>query len=354
MKLITKYLLFKYLKYFFIILISLEIFFMGFDFLQYIDKLPKSANLQLLYLVYNGFFILTITLPLSILFAWIVTLTFLIKENTLISFYSLGVSKKAVILPIVFLSIALTSILLFMQMTELAYSSEQKSKILNNNFFVNEKFNILLKYNNNFVYFQKLYPLEKKAENIKIFKIEEGQLVETIMAKSAYYQDNKWYVVDAKILSKPKKIEWESSKLELKYEKFLYTLDGFKPEIISNVYKANIEYSISDAVYTILLFDKQGLNTDKIRAILYGKLFVPFMVVPLLILFFAYSSISGRFFKAGQFISISILLALGLWGVFFFLQKLATANLILPEIALLLPLGLLLSYSFVMYQKRIA
>jgi len=354
MKLITKYLLFKYLKYFFIILISLEIFFMGFDFLQNVDNLPKSANLQLLYLVYNGFFILTITLPLSILFAWIVTLTFLIKENTLISFYSLGVSKKAVIFPIVFLSIALTSILLVMQMTELAYSSEQKSKILNNNFFVNEKYNILLKYNNNFVYFQKLYPLEKKAENIKIFKIEEGQLVETIMAKSAYYQDNKWYVVDAKILSKPKKIEWKNSKLDLRYEKFLYTLDGFKPEIISNVYKANIEYSISDAVYTILLFDKQGLNTDKIRAILYGKLFVPFMVVPLLILFFAYSSISGRFFKAGQFISISILLALGLWGVFFFLQKLATANLILPEIALLLPLGLLLSYSFVMYQKRIA
>jgi len=353
-KLITKYLLLKYLKYFFIILISLEIFFMGFDFLQYIDKLPQSANLQLLYLVYNGFFILTITLPLSILFAWIVTLTFLIKENTLISFYALGVSKKAIIIPIVLLSIFLTSILLSMQMTELAYSSEQKSKILKNNFFVNEKFNILLKYNNNFVYFQKLYPLEKKAENIKIFKLEDGQLVETILAKTAYYQDNKWYVVDAKIISKPKKIEWANSKLEIRYEKFLYTLDGFKPEIISNVYKANIEYSILDAVYTIVLFDKQGLNTDKIRAILYAKLFIPFMVIPLLILFFAYSSISGRFFKVGQFVSISILLALGMWGLFFFFQKIAMANLILPEIALLLPLGLLFIYSFIMYQKRIA
>lgn len=354
MKLITKYLLFKYLKYFFIILISLEIFFMGFDFLQNIDDLPKSANLQLLYLVYNGFFILTITLPLSILFAWIVTLTFLIKENTLISFYSLGVSKKAIIFPIVLLSIVLTSILLFMQTTELAYSSEQKKKILDNNFFVNEKFNILLKYNNHFVYFQKLYPLEKKAENIKIFKIEDGQLVETIMAKTAYYQDNKWYVADAKIISKPKKIEWGTSKLDIRYEKFLYTLDGFKPEIISNVYKANIEYSISDAVDTILLFDKQKLNTDKIRAILYGKIFVPFMVIPLLILFFAYSSISGRFFKVGQFISISILLALGIWGVFFFLQKIATANLVIPEIALLLPLLSLFLYSFIMYQKRIS
>lgn len=354
MKLITKYLLLKYLKYFFIILLSLEIFFMGFDFLQNIDNLPQSANLQLLYLVYNGFFILTITLPLSILFAWIVTLTFLIKENTLISFYSLGVSKKAIIFPIVLLSIVLTSMLLFMQTTELAYSSEQKKKILDNNFFVNEKFNILLKYNNNFVYFQKLYPIEKKAENIKIFKIEDGQLVETILAKTAYYQDNKWYVVDAKIISKPKKIEWGSSKLNISYEKFLYTLDGFKPEIISNVYKANIEYSISDALYTILLFDKQGLNTDKIRAILYTKIFIPFMVIPLLILFFAYSSISGRFFKAGQFVSVSILFALGSWGVFFLFQRIATANLVIPEIALLLPLALLFLYSFVMYQKRIS
>jgi lipopolysaccharide export system permease protein len=241
-----------------------------------------------------------------------------------------------------------------LQTTELAYSSEQKNKILNNNFFVNEKFNILLKYNNNFVYFQKLYPLEKKAENVKIFKLEDGQLVETILAKTAYYQDNKWYVVDAKIISKPKKIEWENSKLNIRYEKSLYTLDGFKPEIISNVYKANIEYSIADALYTILLFDKQGLNTDKIRAILYTKLIVPFMVVPLLILFFAYSSISGRFFKMGQFVSVSILLALGIWGVFFFLQRIATANLVIPEIALIFPLILLFIYSFIMYQKRIA
>jgi lipopolysaccharide export system permease protein len=174
------------------------------------------------------------------------------------------------------------------------------------------------------------------------------------LAKTAYYQDNKWYVADVKIISKPKKIERATSKLNIRYEKFLYTLDGFKPEIISNVYKANVEYSISDALYTILLFDKQGLNTDKIRAILYTKIFVPFMVIPLLILFFAYSSISGRFFKVGQFVSIAILLALGIWGLFFLLQKIATANLVIPEIALLLPLLLLFSYSFIMYQKRIA
>jgi lipopolysaccharide export system permease protein len=352
-KLITKYLLVKYLKYFFIILISLEIFFMGFDFLQYLDKLPKSANLQLLYLLYNGFFILTITLPLSILFAWIVTLTFLIKENTLISFYALGVSRSAVILPIVGISIVLTSILLIFQSTEMAYANEQKSKILKNNFFVNEKSNILLKYNNNFVYFQKLYPLEKKAENVKIFKLEEGQLVEAILAKTAFYQDNRWYVTDAKIISKPKEISLNNSKLTVTSEKSLYTLEGFKPEIISNVYQAKIEYSIADAIYTILLFEKQNLNTDKIRAILYAKLFVPYFVIPLLILFFAYSEVSGRYFKTGQFISIGILLALGIWGLFFLFQKIATANLLTPELVILAPLTILYIYSIVIYKKRI-
>ncbi len=354
MKLITKYLLLKYLKYFFIILLSLEIFFVGFDFMQSIDKLPKSANLQLLYLAYNSFYILTITLPLSIIFAWIVTLTNLIKENTLISFYALGVSKKKVILPIVLLGIFLTLVLLSFQTTELAYSKEKQSKIINNNFFVNEKSNILLKYNNNFVYFQTLYPIEKKAENIKIFKLEDGELIETILAKSAYYENNKWYVTDAKIISKPKKLDWGSSKLEIRYENSLYTLEGFKPEIINNVYKADIEYSVNDALYTILLFDKQGLNTDKIRAILYSKIFIPFMVIPLLILFFAYSSVSGRFFKIGQFVSITILLSLGTWGLFFLLQKIATANLVIPEIALLAPLIILTIFSMVVYQKRIA
>ncbi len=353
MKLITKYLLAKYLKYFFIILFSLEIFFIGFDFINTADKLPKSANLQLLYLAYNSFFILTITLPLSIIFAWIVTLTHLIKENTLISFYALGVSKKKVILPIVSLGIILTLLLIGLQSTELAYAKEEQTKILNNKYFSNEKSNILLKYNNNFVYFQKLYPLEKKAENIKIFKLEDNQLVETILAKSAYYENNKWYVSDAKVITKPKKLDWDTSKLDIRYEKSLSTLEGFRPQIINNVYKANIEYSVTDALYTIILFDKQGLNTDKIRAILYSKIFVPFMVIPLLVLFFAYSSVSGRFFKMGQFVSITILLALGMWGVFFLLQKIATASLVVPEIALLAPLLLLILFSMFVYGRRI-
>lgn len=353
MKIITKYILTKYIKYFLIILISLELFFIGFDYLQHSSVLPNSANLKLLYLMYNGFFILTITLPLSIAFSWIVTLAFFIKENTLVSFYSLGISKTQVITPIIVASSLITIILILLQMTPLAYSYEQKSKILKNRFFSDEKSNILLKYNNNFVYFDKLYPLEKKAINIRIFKIENNKLVQIIIAKKAYYQNSRWYIIDAKIISKSPDLFWDSSKLKITHEKFLYTLSGFKPEIINNVYKSKVQYSISDAIYTILLFQKQELNTNKIKAILYSKLFIPFFVVLLVILIFLYSEANGRTFKIGKFITLYIFITLVSWGVFFLLQKIATVNMINAEIGLLLPLFSLFLFTVFQYKKRV-
>ncbi|MGB5867921.1 MAG: LptF/LptG family permease, partial [Arcobacteraceae bacterium] len=152
MKIITKYLLAKYIKYFLIILLSLELFFVGIDVLQYFGRLPNSANLQLLYIIYDIFFTLTITLPLSLVFGWIVTLTFLIKDNALVSFYSLGVSKRDVLLPILLITTFFTFLLIGLQSTPLAYSYEEKEKILKNRYFVNEQNNIFLKYNEYFVY----------------------------------------------------------------------------------------------------------------------------------------------------------------------------------------------------------
>jgi len=352
-KIITKYLLVKYLKYFFIILISLEIFFVGFDYISAVNKLPHSANLQFLYLLYNGFFILTVTLPLSIVFAWVITLTSLIKENTLVSFYSLGISKSYIITPIILVSVLITFILIALQTTPLAYAQEQQHKIIKNRYFINEKSNILLKYNNNFVYFDKLYPLEKKALNIRIFKLKNKQLVQTIIAKKAYYQNNKWYVIDAKIINKPEKLYWDESKLTITYEKFLYTLEGFKPDIINNVYKAQVQYSIPDAIYAILLFQKQDINTNKIKAILYAKLFSPFFVIPLIILIFIYSDVSSRFFRMGKFIALSIFATLLIWGIFFLLQKIASVNMVNSELALILPLVILLIFSTIKFKEEI-
>lgn len=353
MNIITKHLLLKYLKYFFIILVSLEIFFVGIDLIQNFNKLPNSANLQLLYVVYYIFYTLTITLPISLVFAWVVTLTVLIKNNELVSFYSLCISPLSILKPILNISILIIFILIGLQATPLAYSIEEKDKILERTYFVNEKSNIFLKYNEYYIYFKKLYPIEKKAVDIHIFKTKNNDLVETIVGKKAYYQNNKWYVIDTTITKKPEKVNWSDSKLEITKEKFLYTLEGFEPKIINNVYKADVQFSVIDAIRTILLLDNQDFNTNKIKSILYSQIFIPFFVLPLIVLIFLFTSPSSRFFNTTGFISITIFLTLIVWGILFLLQKLALGSVVLAEIAIILPLVILYITTYYVYNKKV-
>ncbi len=200
MSILSKYILKKYLINFIIVLLSLEIFFVGIDILQNFKSLPHSANLQLLYVLYMSFFTLTLTLPLSIVFGWIVTLVVFIRNNEFVAFNAIGATNKKIFLPVINISIFLLSLLIFLQMTPLAYSYDQKKKILDNEYFTNTKSDIFLKYNDYYVYFKKLLPLEKKAEDIHIFRVSGKDVIETIIGEQAYFQNNRWYVVDVKII----------------------------------------------------------------------------------------------------------------------------------------------------------
>ena len=353
MSILTKYILKKYLLNFIIVLISLEIFFVGIDYLQNFKSVPQSANLQLLYILYNSFFTLTLALPLSIVFAWVITLVVFIKNNEFVAFNAIGATNREIFSPVINISIFLLSLLIFLQMTPLAYSYEQKKKILDNEYFSNTKSDIFLKYNDYYVYFKKLFPLEKRAEDLHIFKIDQKDVVETIIAQKAYFQNNRWYVVDAKIIRKPKDLNVENSKLDIRYEKFLHTLDGFKPKILDNVYESKSDFSIFDAISAVILLEQQGIKTDKIRGILYNQIMVPFFVLPIILLIFAYASLNSRFFNIGKFTSISIFGTLIVWGVFFVLYKFTSGGVIIPEISILLPMILWVSISIYFYNKKI-
>ena len=353
MSILTRYILKKYLTNFIIVLISLEIFFVGIDFLQNYKSIPQSANLQLLYVLYNGFFTLTLALPLSIVFGWIITLIIFIKNNEFVAFNAIGATNRNIFLPVINISILLLSLLIFLQMTPLAYSSDQKKKILDNEYFTNTKSDIFLKYNDYYVYFKKLLPLEKRAEDIHIFKVSGKDIVETIIGEKAYFQNDKWYVLNVKIIEKPKDLNIDSSKLDIRYEKFLHTLDGFKPKILDNVYDTKSEFSILDAVSAVILLNEQGINTDKIRSILYNLIVIPFFVIPLILLIFAYASLNSRFFNMGKFTSISIFGTLVIWGVFFMLYKFTSGGVVIPEVSILIPMLLWVVISIYFYNKKI-
>ncbi len=338
---------------FIIVLISLEIFFVGIDFLQNFKSIPQSANLQLLYLLYNGFFTLTLALPLSIVFGWIITLIIFIKNNEFVAFNALGATNRNIYLPVMGISVLLLISMIILQMTPLAYSSDQKRKILDNQYFTNTKSDIFLKYNDYYVYFKKLLPLEKKAQDIHIFKVLDNDVVESIIADEAYFQDDKWNIVNAKIVTKPKELDMKTSKIEVRYEKSLNTLEGFKPKILDNVYDNKSDFSIIDAILAIKLLNEQGIKTDKIRSILYNLTIIPFFIIPFILLIFAYASLNSRFFNMGKFTSIWIFGTLTVWGVFFLLYKFTNGGIVIPEVSILLPMVLWLIISIYTYNKKI-
>lgn len=353
MSILTKYILKKYLLNFIIVLISLELFFVGIDFLQNFKSLPNSANLQLLYLLYNAFFTLTLALPLSIIFGWIITLVLFIKNNELVAFNAVGSTRSKIYMPVVIISISLISLLVLLQATPLAYSYDQKRKISNGDYFTNTKADIFLKYNDNYVYFKKLLPLEKKAENIHIYKVKDNDITQTIIAKNAYFQNDRWYIVDAKVITKPSNLEKANAKLEVKYEKFLHTLDGFRPKILDNVYESKSNFSIFDAASALILLTNQGINTDKIRGALYNQIVVPFFVIPLILLTFAFASLNSRFFNMGKFVSFSVFGTLIVWGIFFMLYKFTNGGILLPEVSILLPMVIWVLLSLYIYNRKI-
>ena len=352
MSILTKYILKKYLLNFIIVLISLELFFVGIDFLQNFKDLPNSANLQLLYLLYNAFFTLTLALPLSIIFGWIITLVLFIKNNELVAFNAVGSTSSKIYTPVVSVSLFLIALLVLLQATPLAYSYDQKRKIANGEYFTNTKSDIFLKYNDNYIYFKKLLPLEKKAEDIHIYKVNDDDITQTIIAKNAYFQNDRWYVVDAKIITKPSNLEKEDAKLDVRYEKFLHTLEGFRPKILDNVYETKSNFSIFDATSALILLSNQGINTDKIRGALYNQTIVPFFVIPIILLTFAYASLNSRFFNMGKFISFSIFGTLVVWGIFFMLFKFTNGGIIVPEVSILLPMIIWIVLASYIYNRK--
>ena len=196
-------------------------------------------------------------------------------------------------------------------------------------------------------------PLEKRAEGIHIFKVSGKDVIETIIGEKAYFQNNRWYILDVKIINKPKDLNLDTAKLDIRYEKFLHTLDGFKPKILDNVYDNKSDFSILDAVSALVLLKEQGINTDKIRSILYNQVVIPFFVIPLILLIFAYASLNSRFFNIGKFTSISIFGTLVIWGIFFMLFKLTNGGIIIPEVSILLPMLFWIIISIYFYNKKI-
>lgn len=334
---------FYYLKYFLIIFLALEGFFLAIDILKYVDELPDSANLLILFLFYDGIFALTYTLPISLVLSSILFYMAFLKSSQLTALMALGYSKVKILSPLLIISTSFTIGFIGLNATPFAYAQEYAENIIYQN-TQNVRENLLLKNGNQYVYLQKLYPLlngQARADGIKIFTIKDGKLVEYHEANEAFFENSSWILKDAKSTEISPEIKLGETALKISQKARMTTLEGFSSKVLETIAQDRPIASVVDAFISLNIANKQGVSSHKIRGILYGLLVIPFFV-PLCIAIIAYYIPSlHRYGNLALISFVCIIVALAVWGFFFSLSQLSVAGLIYPEIGLLLPMAIL-------------
>ncbi|WP_457564521.1 LptF/LptG family permease [Caminibacter sp.] len=334
-----RYLFFKYIKNFFIVLISLSLLFVIMDYIYNIESLPKSSNLQVLYVFYMFIYATFVIYPLAIIFSFLMSLNHHIKFNELVSFYSLGFKPKKILFPFLFSAVVIFLFFSLLQSTKISYANQYANAIKSNMNLTNK--NLFLKFQNYIIYFKSLNPIVKHAYGVKIFEINNSKIQKVISAKIAVYKDNIWECKNANILTLSKD-EWKS---EIKTIKIL---KNFKPKIISNL-KMLDNISFYDAYIAIKYFKDIDLN--KILSIVFFKIFTPLTLIVFMIYLFFNAPIHIRISNVVLFMIKSVTFSLLLWGVMLMIYKFTKQG-ILPYYVLSLPFLILLLIDIIVLRRN--
>ncbi|MBU1657983.1 LptF/LptG family permease [bacterium] len=337
-----KYISFHYIKYFSVILLALVLFLVGFDYMENADQLSNSANLVLIYIVYKAFFALDMLLPLALVFAMISTKIFLIRSNALVSFYSLGYSRIDVLRPFVVVSTVVVVIFIALHsLSSFSRADEYSNNIRKNAEYLSPTRDLFFTYKDKFVYFSKMLPLQEKAEGIRIFSVKNNSLKEVIVASSAVYRDEAWFIKKADIITKPDDLSFESLGIKVTNAKDLEMLEGFRPKMLDQVYEGKVNFTIKDAIDALFLLRNQNVNTSSIKGALYKIFIYPFFVPCLVVIIFFFVPISPRFLNVSLFSFGAILATLLVWGILFMLIELSNNKTIPSEIGVIAPVVIL-------------
>ncbi len=336
---------FYYLKYFLIIFLALEGFFLAIDTLKYVDDLPDSANLLILFLFYDGVYALTYTLPISLVLCSIMFYITFLKNSQLTALMALGYSKRQILAPILCISSLVIAGFIGLNATPFAYAQEYAEAIVYQQRAKSVRENLLLKSDNQYIFVHKLYPLlngEVRAEGIKIFELdEEFKLRSYHESREAYFENNGWILKNATTSKIASNLILGKKVLQTIFDQDLRTLEGFNSKVLETIAQDKPVASIIDALASLKIAHQQGISSDKIRAILYGLIIIPFFV-PLCIAIIAFYIPSlPRYGNLAMISFACIIGALAIWGLFFSLTQLSVAGLVYPEIGLLFPIAIL-------------
>jgi len=344
-----RYVSLLYLRYFLIIIIALTTLFAGLDYMQNALQL-NGFNIKILYLFYKSMYALNLLFPIALVFAMIVTKMALIRSNALVSFYALGYSKRFVLLPFFLTSMVLTLFYIFMHFTPFVNAESDAKSLINHN--LKSTKNIFVKYNKSFVYIGTLLPLTKKAYSIRIYRLKNGELSQIIYANSAVFDGEKWRVENAKVVDKPSPKTLNDKGFTTKVVPVIYTLKGFKPQVLSSVMEGKHYFTIQDAWGAWSVLNLQSLETSKIRSIMYYMVIVPFFAPFLIVLFFFFIPPLNRSSNLFWLVFTLSGLTLMVWGTIYLLYRMSLSGSLNPEFGIISTVFILAISAILTFIKR--
>lgn len=331
------------MRYFCIITLGLGLFFVGIDVLKFASELPDSANLLILFILYDFGYALGFILPISLLLAEITTLSVLLRNNEFAALLSLGYSKKQIAMPIFCCAFILLLGFVALNATPFAYAREEAEGLINKNFMNRSKQEILVRHQNSYIYFDKIYPLSQRAENVRIYTIENDSLQQLVFASSAIFVEGKWRLTHVTLFSFAQNT-YKEQRLDS-----LDVLQGFEPRLLDIIYEKGGMASILDAVSSFLFLQTWGLDSSRVRGVLYSLTLFPWFCMPMVAIILRFMPLFVRYGELGWFVFGSILMALISWGICFALSRFAMSGAIHPEWAFACPMLLWLLVGFVVY-----
>ena len=325
-----------------IVLMSLSGLFAGLDFLMTGTSLP-SFNIQVLYLFNRWQEALNMLYPLAIVFGGIWTKIAFVKKNAMSAFYALGSSKVDIFKPFLVVALATYVIFTLLNFTSFAVAKDRAKSLKHGKYDIVSNEDLFFKYDNSFVYIESLYPYENRLEDLTMFRLKEGRVVEIMSAKEANYNEKEWLAQE--VTRKIKTVN-SDGKVQLSIHNVdqLKTLRGYQPKILNSIYEQK-ELTLYESLKAKELLDTQGVKTDKIRANIYERVVLPLFSIALLTILLFRSPFHARYINITSSTAKALGGTLSVWGLLFALQKIGSNSVIAPEIATLLPILLLGAYA---------
>ncbi len=344
------YLAKQYLKNFLSLLLGLSFAFAMIDYFQRSDMLHHATNYKILYVFYVWQEALGLLYPLVLVFAVIITKFALVKNSTMTALHAFGYSKKRLFFPFLLVMIAVYFLFTFLNMTGFSYAKERADLLLENRYDEYNVNNLFFKYNDTFVYVDRLDPIQKKIYDLTLFKVTGDQVRYTIYAPTAIFDGDQWSAKDAYLKTHLYDANGTLQRYRVAFKDQINTLKGYKPKIIESLYEGKA-LSIFDAYNTWSLLRRQHLDSDKIRALFYNKVVFPLFALAMVLILFFRLPYHARMMNRGAVIALALGATFAVWGALFGLAQMGANGAVSPELSILLPVALLWVYAIMTYIK---